>query len=35
MAVGLKVGHGDFAENITTEGLDLASLKIGTRLIAG
>ncbi|HLC14976.1 MAG TPA: MOSC domain-containing protein [Thermodesulfovibrionia bacterium] len=33
--LGLKVGPGDFAENITTEGLDLVSLKTGTRLIAG
>ena len=31
-AKGLKVKAGDFAENITTEGLDLLSLKIGDRL---
>lgn len=29
---GLKVKAGDFAENITTEGLDLLSLEIGDRL---
>ncbi len=32
---GLKVGPGDFAENICTEGLDLAELPIGTRLRIG
>lgn len=32
---GLEVGPGDFAENITTEGIDLPSLPIGTRLRAG
>lgn len=31
----LEIGPGDFAENITTEGLDLASLKIGDRLKIG
>lgn len=31
-AKGLKVKAGDFAENITTEGLDLLSLRIGDRL---
>ena len=31
-AKGLKVKAGDFADNITTEGLDLLSLKIGDRL---
>ena len=30
-AKGLDVGPGDFAENITTEGLDLVSLPVGTR----
>jgi MOSC domain-containing protein YiiM len=30
--MGLKVGPGDFAENITTEGMDLVSLPVGTRL---
>ena len=32
---GLDVGPGDFAENITTEGLELASLPVGTRLKIG
>lgn len=32
---GLQVGPGDFAENITTEGLDLLSLSLGTRLQIG
>ncbi len=30
---GLKVGAGDFAENITTEGIELPSLPIGTKLL--
>ncbi|MBI4710680.1 MAG: MOSC domain-containing protein [Nitrospirae bacterium] len=34
-AMGLKVGPGDFAENITTEGIDLLSLPIGTRIFIG
>lgn len=34
-AKGLHVGPGDFAENITTEGIDLLSLKIGTKLEIG
>jgi len=34
-ARGLSVGPGDFAENITTEGIDLTGLKIGSRLKAG
>jgi MOSC domain-containing protein YiiM len=34
-AKGLQVGPGDFAENITTEGLDLPSLPVGTRLRLG
>lgn len=33
--LGLKVGPGDFAENITTQGLDLLSLPIGTRFRVG
>lgn len=33
--LGLKVGPGDFAENITTEGLDLLTLPIGTKLRVG
>ncbi len=32
---GLKVSAGDFAENITTEGIDLLSLPIGTRMSIG
>lgn len=34
-AAGLKVGPGSFAENITTEGLVLHTLPIGTRLRLG
>lgn len=34
-AKGLKVGAGDFAENITTQGLDLLNLKLGDRLKVG
>jgi len=33
--LGLAVTTGDFAENITTRGLDLPSLPIGTRLEVG
>ena len=29
---GLKVGPGDFAENLTTEGLDLPALPVGTQV---
>lgn len=32
---GLDVTYGDFAENLTTEGIDLPSLPIGTRLQIG
>jgi len=32
---GLDVTTGDFAENITTEGIELPSLPIGTRLAIG
>lgn len=32
---GLEVGPGDFAENLTTAGIDLASLPVGTRLAVG
>ena len=35
LALGVKVGPGDFAENITTEGIDLVSLSIGTRISIG
>lgn len=31
-AAGLDVGPGDFAENLTTEGIELFQLPIGTRL---
>jgi len=34
-AKGLDVQYGDFAENLTTEGIDLPSLPIGTRLKIG
>jgi MOSC domain-containing protein YiiM len=34
-ALGLDVGPGDFAENLTTEGIDLVRLPIGTRLRIG
>ena len=33
--LGLDVGYGDFAENITSEGIDLVSLPLGTRLLVG
>lgn len=33
--MGLAVGPGDFAENITTEGIDLGRLPVGTRLEIG
>ena len=33
--MGLDVKPGDFAENITTEGLDLVSLPVGTELHIG
>jgi MOSC domain-containing protein YiiM len=32
---GLKVNPGDFAENITTEGIDLIALPIGTQMKIG
>ena len=34
-AKGVDVGPGDFAENVTVEGLELASLKVGDRLAVG
>ena len=34
-ALGLDVNAGDFAENITTEGIDLVSLPVGSRLEVG
>jgi MOSC domain-containing protein YiiM len=33
--MGLDVKPGDFAENITTEGLDLPSLPVGTKMTIG
>ena len=33
--LGLDVGPGDFAENLTTEGIALVSLPVGTRLSLG
>jgi MOSC domain-containing protein YiiM len=32
---GLDVGPGDFAENFTTEGIDLVSLPVGTKIAIG
>ena len=34
-AMGLKVKPGDFAENITTEGIDLLSFPVGTHMTIG
>ena len=34
-ALGLDVGSGDFAENITTRGIDLPRLPVGSRLQIG
>jgi len=34
-AKGLSVGPGDFAENVTVEGIDLSVLPVGARLRAG
>ncbi len=34
-ALGLDVGSGDFAENITTRGIDLPRLPVGSRLLIG
>jgi len=34
-AKGLNVGYGDFAENVTTEGIDLVHLPIGTKIRIG
>ena len=33
--LGFDIGPGDFAENLTCEGIDLVSLPIGTRLSIG
>jgi MOSC domain-containing protein YiiM len=35
VAAGLKVGPGDFAENITTSGLDLLALPVGSTIKIG
>jgi len=34
-SLGFDLSPGDFAENITTQGIDLVSLPVGTRIIAG
>lgn len=34
-ALGLEVGIGDFAENLATEGIELCTLPVGTRLEIG
>jgi len=33
--LGVDVGPGDFAENLTTEGIELVTLPVGTRLSVG
>ena len=33
--MGLDVAEGDFAENVTTEGIDLLALPLGTRVRVG
>jgi len=33
--LGLDVGPGDFAENLTTEGMELVSLPVGTEVSVG
>jgi MOSC domain-containing protein YiiM len=32
---GIELAYGDFAENITTRGIELASLPVGTRMTVG
>ena len=34
-SLGLKLQPGDFAENITTEGIDLIHLPVGSRILVG
>jgi MOSC domain-containing protein YiiM len=34
-ALGLELKPGDFAENLTTQGIDLVSLPVGTRMSIG
>jgi MOSC domain-containing protein YiiM len=33
--LGFEVGPGDFAENLTTQGVELLSLPVGTRILIG
>jgi len=33
--MGLDIGPGDFAENLTTQGIELASLPVGTHIFIG
>ncbi|MBA7603256.1 hypothetical protein ES703_10361 [subsurface metagenome] len=35
LSMGFDVGPGDFAENLTTEGIDLMSLPVGTHISIG
>ncbi|MCK5434981.1 MAG: MOSC domain-containing protein [Dehalococcoidales bacterium] len=35
LSLGFDVGSGDFAENLTTEGIDLISLPVGTHISIG
>ena len=35
VAQGVKVSPGDFAENITTEGIDLKQIKVGDKILLG
>ncbi|MFC1950457.1 MOSC domain-containing protein [Chloroflexota bacterium] len=34
-SLGFNIGPGDFAENLTTEGIELVSLPVGTRISTG
>jgi MOSC domain-containing protein YiiM len=34
-SLGFDVGPGDFAENLTTEGVDLVSLPVGSQVLVG
>jgi MOSC domain-containing protein YiiM len=34
-AKGIELGYGDFAENITTRGVDLCALPVGSRIFLG
>jgi MOSC domain-containing protein YiiM len=33
--LGLNLGPGAFAENLTTEGIDIASIPVGTKIVVG